>query len=504
MRGLRCREVRRQLEKFDILRDMAERTGGDVYIGVVGPVRTGKSTLIRRFMELMVLPHMEDPNERERARDELPQAGTGRTIMTTEPKFIPADGAMITVRDQIQMRVRLVDCVGYQVEGALGYDEAETPRLVRTPWFEEAVPFETAAEVGTRKVIAEHSTLGFVVTTDGTVTDLPRERYEPAEERVIAELKELGKPFVVILNTARPYAEATQSLAQEIASRHDVGVMALNVAELTAEDVDRIFQEALMEFPVSQVTIALPDWVAELDDGHWLKSQFQQAVASATAHVRRLRDLDAAIAELRELPSAESVTLAAMELGTGTARVETEARSPLFYQVLSEIGAAPVEDRGGLMRQWRLMAHAKREYDKVEDALRDVRQDGYGLVAPSLDEMNFEEPELVRQGNRFGVRLRAGAPSIHMIRADVQTEVTPLMGTEKQCEELMHYLLDRFEDNPALLWESDIFGKSLSDLVREGIQNKLFRMPENAQVKLQETLQRIVNEGSGGLICIII
>lgn len=492
------------MEKFDIFRDIAERTGGDIYIGVVGPVRSGKSTLIKRFMEQMVLPHIEDPNEHERTRDSLPQSGTGRTIMTTEPKFIPDEGVAVTLHDNINMRVRLVDCVGYAVDGALGYLEDDGPRLVRTPWFEDAIPFEQAAEIGTRKVIAEHSTIGLVVTTDGSVTDLPRSAYQPPEERVISELKELGKPFVVVLNTSRPYSQTTTELVQALEDAYDVPVIPTNVAELSLDDIYLLLEQVLYEFPVQSVTINLPDWVAELPESHALRARFDQAIAEVSGGISRLRDIDGAVATLSALEIAQDVALRSMDLGTGAAVIDTSAPDGLFYDTLSELAGQEVASRGPLMRQWILMSHAKGEYDKVESALEEVHQGGYGLVPPSMDEMNFEEPELIRQGNRFGVRLRATAPSIHMIRADIETEVTPLIGTEKQCEELMQYLLDRFEDDPQKLWESDIFGKSLSELVREGIQNKLFKMPENAQQKLQETLQRIVNEGSGGLICIII
>jgi stage IV sporulation protein A len=492
------------VEKFDVYKDIAERTGGDIYIGVVGPVRTGKSTLVRKFMELMVLPNIDDPNERERAHDALPQSGTGRTIMTTEPKFIPDDGVEIRLHDQITFRVRLVDCVGYAVEGALGYADDDGPRLVDSPWFEEKVPFEEAAEVGTRKVIADHSTLGLVVTTDGSIGDLPRSAYLPAEERTVAELKELGKPFIVVLNTTHPYAQETADLARELEGTYDVPVVAVNAAYLTLPDIQLMLEQLLYEFPVKEVDILLPDWVAELPETHWLKAEFRAQVEEARARITRVREIDAAMAALAAYPHCAGVHLDNVDLGSGIATISTMAKTDLLYQVLGEIAGEPVDGHPALVRLWRIMSEARREYEKVAEALQEVRSTGYGVVPPSMDEMVFEEPELIRQGSRFSVRLRAGAPSIHMIRADVETEVTPIMGTERQCEELIQYLLDRFEDDPAKLWQSDIFGKSLSELVRDGIQNKLVRMPENAQEKLQETLQRIVNEGSSGLICIII
>ncbi len=493
------------MEKFDVVRDIAERTGGDIYLGVVGPVRTGKSSFIKKTMELLVLPNITDPNERERARDSLPQSGNGKMVMTTEPKFVPDEGVEIALKETIAFRVRLVDCVGYAVEGAVGYQEEDgQPRLVHTPWHEEAVPFEQAAEEGTRKVIADHSTIGVVVTSDGSVTDLARENYLAPEERVIRELQELGKPFVVVLNTGNPYAQETVDLASQMEKDYDVPVIPINVAELTNEDVYLVLEQVLYQFPVREVVINLPAWVEELETSHWLRLKFEEATGEANAGIRRLRDVDPAMAILQELDVAEDVILRRMDLGSGVATIDLTAPETVFYQVLSEMSGNEVTGKEVIVRMMRDLVHAKREYDKVADGLRDVRSSGYGLVPPVLEEMIFEEPELIRQGNRFGVKLRAAAPSIHLIRADINTEVTPVIGTEHQCEELMHYLLERFEDDPSKLWKSEIFGKSLHDLVREGIQNKLFQMPENAQQKLQETIQRIVNEGSGGLICIII
>lgn len=492
------------MEKFDIFRDMAERTGGDVYIGVVGPVRTGKSTLIRRIMELLVLPNIVDENDRERARDAMPQGAAGRTVMTTEPKFVPDEGVEVEVRGDLRLRVRLVDCVGYAVQGALGYQEDEGPRMVRTPWFDEPVPFEQAAEVGTRKVIAEHSTVGLVVTTDGSITDLPRDAYAPVEERVVEELKELEKPFVVVLNSTHPYADETRALADELSDRFDVTVLPMDVGALSGDDIDSLMERLLYEFPVQSVQVDLPDWVAELPREHWLRERFDVATTEARDHVHRLRDVDRAIGRLAEEEVVDHVVLREMELGTGTAIIETTAPAHLFYEVLSEFAGEEIAANGPLMRLFQSLVVAKREYDKVEEALKDVRSAGYGLVAPTLAEIDFAQPELIRQGNHFGVRLKARAPSIHMIRADVATEVTPIIGTEKQGEDLMQYLLDRFESDPSKLWETDIFGKSLSDLIRDELQGKLIRMPDNVQEKLRETLERIVNEGSGGLICILI
>ncbi|MGQ9754880.1 MAG: stage IV sporulation protein A [Desulfotomaculales bacterium] len=492
------------MERADLFRDIAERTGGDIYLGVVGGVRTGKSTFIKRFMELLVIPNIKNIYDRERARDELPQAGNGRTVTTTEPKFVPNEAVEVALSPSLKVKVRLIDCVGYRVEGALGYDEDEGPRLVTTPWFEEPIPFEEAAELGTRKVIAEHSTIGIVLTTDGSITDIPRENYVEAEERVIEELKDINKPFVTILNSTRPHALETQQLAAELQEKYQVPVLPLDVAQMTQSDIATILEEVLYEFPVTEIRIGIPRWVEELEPRHWLRQKFDEATRNTRLKVQRVRDVRSVTEELADLDFIEEVYLAEMNMGTGSVAIQLRARGNLFYQVLSEQTGFTVAGEQDLFRTMKELSYAKREYDKVAAALAEVQDTGYGVVTPRLDEMNLEEPELIRQGNRFGVRLRASAPSIHMIRADITTEITPIIGTEKQCEELVRYILNEFEEDPKKIWESEIFGKSLHDLVREGIQNKLHRMPENAQAKLQETLRRIVNEGSGGLICIII
>ena len=492
------------MEKLDIFRDIAERTGGDIYLGVVGPVRTGKSTFIKRFMELLVIPNIKNVHDRERSRDELPQSGGGRTIMTTEPKFIPNEAVEIPISSSLKVKMRVVDCVGYTVEGALGYEEDEGPRMVRTPWSEEEMPFHEAAEIGTRKVITDHSTIGVVITTDGTITDIPRINYVASEERVIEELKELDKPFIIILNSIKPKAPETQELAQSLQENYDVPVLALDVAEMAQEDILDILEEILYEFPVNEVNITLPKWVEELDGDHWLRGKFEDAVRDTVKGVYRLRDIDGAIEKLAAFDFVGEVSLHTMDMGTGSATIDMDAEEGMFYQILQEVSGFDIEGEHTLLRLMRDLSVAKREFDKVSSALQEVKESGYGVVTPRLDEMNLEEPELIRQGSRFGVRLKASAPSLHIIKADITTEITPIIGTEKQCEELVRYMLNEFEENPKKIWESNIFGKSLHDLVREGIQNKLHRMPENAQVKLQETLQRIVNDGSGGLICIII
>ncbi|MEW6522010.1 MAG: stage IV sporulation protein A [Bacillota bacterium] len=492
------------MEKYDLFKDIAERTGGDIYIGAAGPVRGGKSTFIRNFMELLVLDNILDEHERERARDSLPQAAAGRTIMTVEPKFIPDDGVEIRFRDNITLRVRMVDCTGYIVEGALGFMEADGPRMVRTPWFEEEIPFEQAAEIGTRKVITEHSTIGLVITTDGSFGEIPRSSYVPAETRAINELKELGKPFVVVLNTTQPYARATTELAGELEILHDVPVIPVDCKQMTESDVFTVLEQVLYEFPVREVNINLPRWLEELESRHWLRNRLEENVRVVAGGIKRLRDIDRAMHQLQSSDLAEQVVLSNMDMGTGVATINLAVKEELFFEVLGEIAGFEIADHRALLRTVRDCVAAKEEFDHIKKGLEEARDMGYGMVLPRLEELVFEEPEMVRQGNRFGVRLKASAPSLHLIRADVSTEVTPIIGTEKQGEELVNYLLDKFEDDPKKIWESDIFGKPLKDLVEEGIHNKLFKMPENAQHKLQETLTRIVNEGSGGLICIII
>lgn len=491
------------MEKFDLFRDIAERTGGDIYIGVVGPVRTGKSTFIKRFMEMMVLPNISDPYEKERATDELPQSAAGKTIMTTEPKFIPNEAVEINVKDNISVRVRVVDCVGYSVEGALGYEEDDGPRMVLTPWFDYEIPFQEAAEIGTRKVITEHSTIGLVVTTDGSVTDLDREQYIPAEERVIDELKALRKPFLILLNTKTAFAKETRELVAQLEDKYDVPVIPTDCAQLSQDDIFGILQEVLYEFPVKEVKISLPQWVDELESEHWLHGKFTTLVENVVQNIHRLRDIDSAIDELSGSDIVEDVILHDMDLGSGIAVIELTTQASLFYQVLEELSGFSISGEHQLLKLMQDLSVAKREYDKFAGALDEVRQNGYGIVQPQLDEMVLEEPEIIRTGNRFGVKLKASAPAIHLIRTDVQAEISPIIGTERQSEELIQYLMREFEGEPEKIWRTNLFGKSLNSLVREGIQNKVTSMPENAQHKMQETLQKIVNEGSGGLICII-
>ncbi|SDI98049.1 stage IV sporulation protein A [Salimicrobium halophilum] len=492
------------MERVDIFNDISKRTNGDIYLGVVGAVRTGKSTFIKKFMELAVLPYMEDEAERERALDELPQSAAGKTIMTTEPKFIPNQAVEITVDDHLDLRVRMVDCVGYAVYGANGYEDEKGPRMIHTPWYEEAIPFHEAAEIGTQKVIQEHSTIGVVMTTDGTIGELPRERFIEPEEKVVEELKEVGKPFILVINSAKPHNRETIELKEELEEKYEIPVVALSVENMREHDIHKVLKEALFEFPVLEVNVNLPSWVMVLEEEHWLRNHMQQAIEETVREIKRLRDVDGVIGQFSEYDYITGAHISGMDLGEGIAEIDVEAPEHLYDDVLTEIIGEEIRGRDHLLEIMQEFSHAKREYDQVADALQMVKQTGYGIAAPSLEEMALDEPEIIKQGSRFGVRLKAVAPSIHMVKVDVQSEFSPIIGTERQSEELVRYLMQDFEEDPLSIWNSDIFGRSLSSIVREGIQAKLALMPENARYKLKETLERIINEGSGGMIAIIL
>ena len=492
------------MENFEIYEDIKNRTDGDIYIGVVGPVRTGKSTFIKKFMELLVLPNIENDYKRERAIDELPQSAGGRTIMTTEPKFIPNEAIEINLNDNVKMRTRLVDCVGYLVNNALGYLEDDTPRMVKTPWAEAEMPFETAAELGTKKVIVEHSTVGIVITTDGSITDIPREDYVEPEQRVINELKELNKPFIILMNCQNPSDGYSLNLANQMAEKYQTPVMPINCENLNLEDINEIFSKLLYEFMIDKINIRFPRWINGLESGNDLKTNLFEKVKETFEGTKRLNDVNDNYAKLEECEEIKKVNVDEINLGNGVVTIGIDLQDSLFYNTLSELTGVNIQNEGELFSCITELATAKKEYDKMAYALHEVNEKGYGIVSPGIDDLILEEPEIVKQGQKYGVKLKAKAPSIHMIKIDTETEVSPIVGSEKQSEELVKYLLSEFESDPKKIWESNIFGKSLHELVNEGLQNKLSRMPEDAQGKLQETLQRIVNEGSGGLICIIL
>ena len=492
------------MEKFDIYKDIAERTGGDIYIGVVGPVRTGKSTFIKRFMDLLVLPNIANTYTRERAKDELPQSASGRTIMTTEPKFVPNEAVEISLGDNTDFRVRMIDCVGYLVPEAEGHMDGETPRMVHTPWSEEPMPFLEAAEMGTKKVITDHSTIGMVVTTDGSVTEIPRENYEEAEERVIAELKEMGKPFIILLNTATPYSDGTQALRGELAEKYEVPVMAVNAAQLKAEDIRKILEEMLYQFPIRELRFFFPGWVETLEPEHWLKSGMVEALKGVMEKADKLADVPEAVEGLAEQEFLKKAYTDHILPGEGAADIALTFDDGLVYRILSETVNLPIENDYALISTIRMLSETKQEYDKIAAALSDVKRKGYGVVTPVFEEITLEKPEVFKQGSRYGIKLRAKGESIHLIKADVETEVSPIIGNEEQSREFIDHLISDYEEEPEKIWDLNIFGRTLSSMVSDGMQNKIYRMPEDAQMKLQETLQKIVNEGSGGLICIIL
>ena len=492
------------MENTRIYEDIRKRTQGDIYIGVVGPVRTGKSTFIKKFMETTVLPNIEGDFVKERAVDELPQSAAGRTIMTTEPKFIPEQAAKIRIDDNVSFKVRMVDCVGYIVPSSLGYIEGETPRMVKTPWFEEEIPFNMAAEIGTQKVISEHSTIGLVVTTDGSISDIPRYEYEEAEERVINELKEINKPFIVLLNCMYPDSPTAIEMSRKLSEKYSVPVLPVSCPDITEKEICEILRLVLTEFPVREVDIHLPSWLRSLSSDHKIKKNILSAVRNYASEMKCIRNVNDLCNSLSNENCITTSSVKEILLGDGKAIISADVTNDIFYEIVTEISGVEIKSEAGLITTLTEMAQTSREYKRIKSALDEVEATGYGIVMPTIDELTLEEPEIMKQGGKYGVRLKASAPSIHMMKATINTEVAPIVGSESQSEDLVMYLLNEFQENPVKIWQSNIFGKSLDDLVNEGLKNKLYHMPTEARMKLQQTLERIINEGCSGLLCIII
>lgn len=481
--------------------NIAARTGGNIYIGVVGPVRTGKSTLIKRIMETMVIPNIADDYRKERAKDELPQSGSGKTIMTSEPKFVPEEAVEICPDGTTYLRVRMIDSVGYMVDGAVGALEDGVPRMVTTPWYEEPIPLTEAAELGTQKVMQEHCSVGFVVTTDGTITDIPREDYRQAEGRAITDMKKTGKPYLVIINSRNPSGEAAKALQTELMEKYGVTSVIADCQSLTTENITGLLQELLYAFPMQQLSVYLPRWMDALEKNHPVKSALYEALLQRANEIASLAEAEASLSQLAQLESVLDFKIRAIDLGTGTVSCVLTFPETLFYEILSSKTGMAIENDGQLLSILTTLAETKREYDKISDALSAVKATGYGIVMPGAEEMKLETPEILKKGSAFGVKLKAGAPSIHMIRVDIDTEISPMVGDEKQSRDLIGHLAG---EDPEKLWQSNIFGKSVYDLIQEGLTTKLIRTPDDVRAKFRGCLSRVVNEGANGVICLII
>ena len=490
------------MEVFDVYKDIEARTGGAIYLGVVGPVRTGKSTFIKRFMDLMVLPKIEDEPSRERARDELPQSASGKTVMTAEPKFVPKEAAEITLMEDVKVKTRLVDCVGYMVEGASGHMENGEERKVKTPWFEHEIPFTKAASVGTQKVIRDHATIGIVVTTDGSIGELPRANYLSAEEKTIQELKTLGKPFIVLVNSKKPYSQETKQLVDEIKERYDVSAMAVNCEQLREEDIHHIMEKVLFEFPISEIQFYIPKWVEMLSREHKIKQEILKHIRGILDNFHEIKDAvsgvekpeDSCISDMR-------VEDIAMDTGCVTIRIQVE--EACYYEMLSELIGTEIHSEYELVRMMKELSEMKREYEDVRDAMESVKMKGYGVVNPRKEEIQVDEPMIIKQGNKFGVKIRSEAPSIHMIRANIETEIAPIVGSEQQANDLVRYIKDNSQTEEGI-WGTNIFGKSIEEMITDGMKNKIATINDESQMKLQDTMQKIVNDSNGGMVCIII
>ena len=492
------------MEERNFYKDISRRTQGDVYIGVVGPVRTGKSTFIKRFMDSLVLPNISDEELYRRTLDELPQSSAGRTIMTTEPKFIPEESIEINLGNNASFKVRMIDCVGYIVKSALGYSEDEQPRMVKTPWFDEEIAFDDAAEIGTKKVITDHSTIGLVITTDGSISEIPREDYLESEIRVINELKSINKPFIVLLNSTTPESVETKNMASQLSLDYGVPVIPVSCMELDELEIKKILAQLLFEFPVREIKVDIPKWLVSLDKEHWLKSAVFECIKESAKKIEKIRQIQDVLEALSECEYIHSTAIQNLDLGRGFATIGINIDTSLFYKVLSEQTGIEIQDECELFNCIKKLSQKQKEFDKIAQAYDQVQESGYGIVMPTIEELSLEEPEIIKQSGKYGIRLKASAPSIHMMKIYTQTEVTPIVGSEQQSEELVSYLLKEFEESPEKIWESNIFGKSVHELVNEGLHNKLYRMPSDARAKIGETIQKIINDGCNGLICIIL
>lgn len=492
------------MNNLELYENIAKRTNGDIYIGVVGPVRTGKSTLIQKIMENFVLPNIEDKGLRDRAVDEMPQSSAGRTIMTTEPKFVPEEAVEINLDNNSSVKIRLVDCVGYIVPSAIGYIENEEPRMVRTPWFDREIPFNMAAEIGTQKVITEHSTIGLVVTTDGSLSEIPREEYKEAEERVISELKELDKPFSIVLNCTDPCSSEALSLKEELQQKHKVPVALVNCLNLSEDDIAQILQGILYQFPLKEIMINIPSWIMSLPKDHWLRSDIFKNLLETASPINKMNELSPSLSALEACPHLSDFEIDSIDFGSGSAKTTAHVKQGLFYKIIEEQTGIPIKNEADLMPVMIDLASSKKEYERYKNAIDEVKATGYGIVMPTTEQLTLEDPEIIKNGGKYGVRLKASAPSIHLMQANIETEISPMVGSEKQSQELINYLMEEFNESPEKIWESNIFGKSLYSLVNEGLHNKLGRMPNDARIKLSQTIERIINEGCSGLICIII